>query len=109
MVPDAASQVTAAWRKYDSLAMWQASAALWPKTASSTTGLRDAHALEKCPEVRAKVVPGIALVGVAFGERFLAGFGVVLGVPLLEVGFAHRVRGSWRCSSRAIRLCRIAA
>src|SRR6266567_7438278 len=33
--PEAASQVTAARRKYDSLAMWHASAALWPKTASS--------------------------------------------------------------------------
>ncbi len=38
--PEAASQVTAARRKYDSLAMWHASAALWPKTASSVTGRR---------------------------------------------------------------------
>src|SRR6266567_1625329 len=38
--PEAASQVTAARRKYDSLAMWHASAALWPKTASSVTGWR---------------------------------------------------------------------
>ena|SRR2546421_6287856 len=34
---EAASQVTALLRKYDSLAMWQASAALWPKTVSSVT------------------------------------------------------------------------
>ena len=36
-----ASQLTAALRKNDSLARWQASAALLPNTASSTTGWRD--------------------------------------------------------------------
>jgi hypothetical protein len=41
MVLEAASQVTGLRRKNDSLAMWQASAAWWPKIASSTTGCRD--------------------------------------------------------------------
>ena len=41
MVFEAASQVTGFWRKNDSLAIWQAVAALLPKTASSVTGLRD--------------------------------------------------------------------
>ena len=42
MVLEAASQVTATLpRKQDSFTMWQARAALWPKTASSVSGLRD--------------------------------------------------------------------
>src|SRR5579864_8034463 len=41
IVFDAASHVTAFLRKYDSLAMRHAIAALLPNTASSVTGLRD--------------------------------------------------------------------
>ncbi len=40
IVFDASSQDTVVFRKYDSFAMWQASAALWPNTTSSTTGFR---------------------------------------------------------------------
>ena len=47
MVLEASSQVTGFFRKYDSFAMWQAMAAWLPKTASSTTGLRDFTAWKK--------------------------------------------------------------
>src|SRR3989454_2761936 len=40
IVFDPSSQDTVLFRKYDSFAMWQASAALWPNTTSSTTGFR---------------------------------------------------------------------
>ena len=39
MLCDVSSHRTGLLRKYDSLARWQASAALWPKTISCTTGL----------------------------------------------------------------------
>ena len=47
---------------------------------------------EERPKVRADVVKIVALVDVGFGERFLADLCVVLGVPLLEVGVAERLR-----------------
>ena len=40
MVFVAASQVTPLRLKYDSFAIWHASAALWPKTTSSVTAFR---------------------------------------------------------------------
>src|SRR6266496_570443 len=40
IVFDTSSQDTVPFRKYDSFAMWQASAAWCPNTTSSTTGLR---------------------------------------------------------------------
>jgi len=57
-----------------------------------------AHALEESPEVRFFFVPRSAAIVEAFRDRFLAGLGIVLLVPLLQVGFAKglRIAGSVR-------------
>src|SRR5262249_35010057 len=47
MLLEASARETAVLRKYDSFAMWHANAALWPNTASSTTGLRERTASKK--------------------------------------------------------------
>ncbi len=46
----AMSSETAVFLKYDSFAMWQASAAWFPKTASSVTGLRVRTASKNLPK-----------------------------------------------------------
>src|SRR6266852_3409694 len=51
-----------------------------------------AHPLEKSPQVRFFIVPGIAAEGEALLEGFLARLGVVLFVPLLVISVAHRLR-----------------
>src|SRR6266852_6174580 len=51
-----------------------------------------AYALEKSPQVRFFIVPGIAAKGEALLERLFAWLGIVLFVPFLEIGFAHRLR-----------------
>src|SRR5712664_4574306 len=50
------------------------------------------HALEKSPEVRFFLVPGSAAVAESLPDGFLAGLGIVLLVPLLEIGLAHGLR-----------------
>ena len=50
-----------------------------------------AHPLEKTPEVWFFFVPRSATIVEAFRDGFLAGLWVVLLVPLLQVGFAHRL------------------
>src|SRR6267378_1526793 len=59
------------------------------------------HALEKSPEVGFFLVPGSAAIAESLPDGFLAGLGIVLLVPLLEIGLAHglRIAGSvvaWR-------------
>src|SRR5713101_7510598 len=51
-----------------------------------------AHPLEKSPQVRFFIVPGIAAIGEARLEGLFAGFGVIVFVPLFEIGVAHRLR-----------------
>src|SRR5216684_3661300 len=51
-----------------------------------------AHTLEKSPEVRFLSVPGFAAKSKSFLHRLLAGLGIVVLVPFLEIGFAHRLR-----------------
>src|SRR5712664_1192321 len=51
-----------------------------------------AHTLEKSPEVRFLSVPGFAAKSESFLHRLLAGLGIVVLVPFLEIGFAHRLR-----------------
>src|SRR5438309_1695387 len=51
-----------------------------------------ARALEKSPQVRFLFVPGSAAIVEAFGDWFLAGLGIVLLVPLFEIGFAQGLR-----------------
>ena len=68
ILPAPASQLTAAFLKYASFAMWHASAAWWPNTASSATGLRVLTASKKVNrcgftsshEVPRQVSPSIA-------------------------------------------------
>src|SRR5712664_3653957 len=50
------------------------------------------HALEKSPEVRFFLVPGSAAIAKSLPDGFLAGLGIVLLVPLLEIGLAHGLR-----------------
>src|SRR6266850_973941 len=50
------------------------------------------HALEKSPEVRFFLVPGSAAIAESLPDGFLAGLGVVLLVPFLEIRFAHGLR-----------------
>src|SRR5712671_619910 len=47
------------------------------------------HALEESPEVGFFLVPGSAAIVEALPDGFLAGLGIVLLVPLLEIGLAH--------------------
>ncbi len=94
MVFEAASHVTGFWRKYDSFAMWQAMAALLPKTASSVTGLRDFTAWKKTFKMRTHVVPVVSLVDGVFVERFFAERRIMLRVPLLHVFARASSRGS---------------
>src|SRR5229473_960086 len=51
-----------------------------------------AHTLEKSPEVRFLSVPGFAAKSKSLLHRLLAGLGIVVLVPFLEIGFAHRLR-----------------
>src|SRR5713226_7761593 len=51
-----------------------------------------AHTLEKPPEVRFLSVPGFAAKSKSLLHRLLAGLGIVVLVPFLEIGFAHRLR-----------------
>src|SRR5713226_4042020 len=51
-----------------------------------------AHTLEKSPEVRFFSVPGFAAKSKSLLHRLLAGLGIVVLVPFLEIGFAHRLR-----------------
>src|SRR6266478_8044734 len=51
-----------------------------------------AHALEKSPEMRFLSVPGFAAKSESLFHRLLAGLGIVVLVPFLEIGFAHRLR-----------------
>src|SRR6266851_4312563 len=51
-----------------------------------------AHPLEKSPQVRFFIVPGIAAIGEARLEGLFAGFGVIVFVPLFEIGVAQRLR-----------------
>src|SRR5260370_2634336 len=51
-----------------------------------------AHTLEKSPKVRFLSVPGFAAKSESFLHRLLAGLGIVVLVPFLEIGFAHRLR-----------------
>src|SRR6266478_9853662 len=50
------------------------------------------HALEKSPEVGFFLVPGSAAIAESLPDGFLAGLGIVLLVPLLEIGLAHGLR-----------------
>src|SRR6266480_7078939 len=51
-----------------------------------------ARALEKSPEVRFFFVPGSAVIVEALGDGLLAGLGIVLLVPFLEIDFAQCAR-----------------
>src|SRR5229473_941966 len=51
-----------------------------------------AYALKKSPQMRFFIVPGIAAKVEALLERLFAWLGIVLFVPFLEIGFAHRLR-----------------
>src|SRR5229473_1187690 len=51
-----------------------------------------AHALEKSPEVRFLSIPGFTAKSKSLFHRLLAGLGIVVLVPFLEIGFAHRLR-----------------
>src|ERR1700757_5261908 len=71
MVFEAASHVTGFWRKYDSFAIWQATAALFPNTASSVTGLRDFTAWKntfRCGFISSQSCP--LLTGSSFYSSF---------------------------------------
>src|SRR5437016_10632228 len=50
------------------------------------------RALEKSPEVRFFSVPGFAAISESLLHRLLAGLGIVLFVPFLEIGIAKRLR-----------------
>src|SRR5438132_7336830 len=50
-----------------------------------------ARALEKSPEVRFFFIPGSAAIAESLPDGFLAGLGVVLLVPFLEIGIAQRL------------------
>src|SRR5882724_7989431 len=50
------------------------------------------HALEKSPEVRFFLVPGSAAIAESLLDGLLAGLGVVLLVPFLEIRIAHGLR-----------------
>src|SRR2546430_17695925 len=50
------------------------------------------YALEVLPEMRSFLVPGDAAISEPFGDGFLAGLGVMILVPFLEIGIAHGVR-----------------
>src|ERR1035441_5910337 len=103
MVFEPASHVTAFWRKYNSFAMWQAMAALLPKTASSVTDLRDftdwqpdvveAPRIPQQHEVAAKdlFAEDVALLGINLGsEGFL---GHAPGAAELHAGDCLAVGG----------------
>src|SRR5579864_464763 len=47
------------------------------------------YAIEKSLQVRAHVVPVVAVIGGLFMDGFLAQLGIMLGMPLLEIFFAH--------------------
>ena len=51
-----------------------------------------ARALEESPEVRFFFVPGSAAIVEALGDGLLAGLGIVLLVPFLEIDFAQCAR-----------------
>src|SRR5207245_4012254 len=50
-----------------------------------------AHALEKSPEVRFFSVPGFAAISETLFHGFLAGLGIVVLMPFLEISVAHRL------------------